>query len=299
MRPTLPNLLSPRHPLRWRSGLSLVFAAFAAFLPAAARAAGTNGVSYYHEIVPLFKRSCTGCHNPSKMKGKLDLTTYPTFSAGGKEGPGFKIGDPENSHVISEIKGPEPSMPKEGDPLSNAEVELMARWIKEGGWDDSPDPSTLPKETAPALYDQPPLISALAYSPDGTILAVSGYHEVLLHKADGSALLARLGGESPRIESLAFSADGKLLAVSGGVPSESGEIQIWEVSSNRLVKSFKISNDTLFGVSFSPDAQRVAFGCADKTARVISASDGKELVNSTIIATGCSARSSPSTASVF
>jgi WD40 repeat protein len=99
-----------------------------------------------------------------------------------------------------------------------------------------------------------------------------------LHSADGSELIDRLIGESPRVESLAFSTDGKLLAMSGGAPAQFGEIQIWDISSKSLVKAFKISSDSLYGVSFSPDGQRAAFGCADKTVRMIAVSDGKELM---------------------
>ena len=50
------------------------------------------------------------------------------------------------------------------------------------------------------------------------------------------------------------------------------------MDSNSLVKAFKITSDSLYGVSFSPDAERVAFGCADKTVRIISIHDGKELM---------------------
>jgi WD40 repeat protein len=118
----------------------------------------------------------------------------------------------------------------------------------------------------------------MAFSPDGNVLAISGYHEVFLRKSDGSSEIARLLGESPRIESIAFSPDGKLLAVAGGAPSRFGEIQIWDVASRAQLKSFKISSDTLYGATFSPEGKRIAFGGADKAVRVISAEDGKEIV---------------------
>jgi hypothetical protein len=241
-----------------------------------AKAEDAPSVSYYREIVPIFKRSCTGCHHPGKLKGQLDLTGYPAFKKGGKQGPAFKEGDPASSLILEEISGDEPSMPKEGDPLSKAEVALIHRWIGQGAKDDTPANADSFRITEPPVYAAPPVISTLAYSPDGAVLAVSGYHEVLLHRPDGSGLLARLIGESPRIESLAFSPDGKLLAVAGSAPARFGEVQVWNVAEHKLLRSFKVSTDSIYGISFSPDAQRLAFGGADKSVRVISIVDGKE-----------------------
>lgn len=235
-------------------------------------------VSYYSEVVPILKKSCTGCHHPGKLKGELDLTTHAAFKKGGKHGPSFKEGDPKNSNVIEEISGKEPSMPKEGDPLTTAEIALIERWIAEGAKDDTPENKRNPyKITEPPTYNAPGVIASIAYSPDGEILAVSGYHEVLLHKSDGSALIARLIGDSPRIESVAFSKDGKRLAASGGAPSVFGEIQIWDVEKHTLIRAIQISSDSIYGVSFSPDGSQLACGGADKSVRLYNVADGKEL----------------------
>jgi len=235
-------------------------------------------VSYYRDIVPILKRSCTGCHHPGKLKADLDLTTYATFKKGGKHGESWAPGKPDESRVVEEISGEEPNMPKEGDPLSKEEITLFERWIKEGAGDDTPPEANSFKLSAPPVYTAPPVISAIAFSPDGNVIAISGYHEVVLHKSDGSGAIARLVGESPRIEAVAFSPNGKLLAVSGGAPARFGEIQTWEVETHKPVSSFKISNDSLYGVSFSPDGEKIAFGCADKTVRIIAADGGKELI---------------------
>src|SRR5262249_60019097 len=44
-------------------------------------------------------------------------------------------------------------------------------------------------EKHPPVYKLPPVIPSIDFSPDGKLLAVAGFHEVLLHKADGSALV--------------------------------------------------------------------------------------------------------------
>jgi len=69
-------------------------------------------VSYFHDLTPIFKRSCTGCHHPGKLKGELDLTSFAAFQKGGKHGPAFKAGEPSASRVVEEVSGNEPSMPK-------------------------------------------------------------------------------------------------------------------------------------------------------------------------------------------
>jgi hypothetical protein len=235
-------------------------------------------VSYYDQITPILKKSCTGCHHPGKLKGDLDLTTYAALQKGGKHGVVFKQGDPKSSRLIEEISGAEPSMPKEGDALTAMEVALIDRWIAEGAKDDTPADKKNPfKITEPPNYSAPGVISALAYSPDGELLAVSGYHETLLLKSDGSAIAGRLLGDSPRIESIAFSKDGKLLAVSGGAPSLFGEVQIWDVEKRALVRAVQLATDSIYGVSFSPEGDRIACGGADKSVRLLNVADGKEL----------------------
>jgi WD40 repeat protein len=262
-------------PLARNFVVALSVAVLSAFV---ARGAEDKPVSFYRDLTPILKRSCTGCHHPGKLKGELDLTTYSAFAKGGKHGAGFKVGEATNSMVIEEISGDEPSMPKEGDALSKAEVALFTRWIVEGARDDTPTNANSFKLAAPPTYTKPPVVTALAFAPDGKTLAVSGYHEVLLHSADGSNLIARLVGESPRIESLAYSPNGKLLGVSGGAPALFGEVQIWSAESNGLVRSIKSSIDSLYGISFSPDSERVAVGGADKSVRIFSLKDGKELL---------------------
>ncbi len=122
------------------------------------------------------------------------------------------------------------------------------------------------------------MIPAVAFSPDGQYLAVAGFHEVLLWKADGSERVARLVGLSERVESLAFSPDGSKLAVTGGLPGRMGEVQIWDVAKRKLMLSVPVTYDTLFGASWSPDGSKVAFGGADNSVRAIDAATGEQVL---------------------
>ena len=130
----------------------------------------------------------------------------------------------------------------------------------------------------PPVYSRQPVITSLDFSPDGQLLAIAGFHEVLLAKADGSGLAARLIGMSERIESVQFSPDGKLLAVTGGLPCRMGEVQIWDVAKRELKLSKPVTYDTIYGGTWSPDGKLIAFGCADNTVRVIDAKTGEQVL---------------------
>ncbi len=233
-------------------------------------------VSFYRQVRPILQRHCSGCHQPAKQGGQLQLTSYADFLKGGENGECFTPGKPEESLVLDYISGDKPEMPRNAEPLSHAQVDLISLWIKEGAKDDTP--ASLKEVISaenPPHYTRPPVITALAYSPDSQLLAVSGFQEILLHKSDGSGQVARLVGRSQRIESLCFSPDGKLLAAVGGTPALFGEAQVWNVDDHKLALSMTLAPDTLFGASFNDAGTQLAFGGADNRARVIDVKAGK------------------------
>ena len=210
------------------------------------------------------------------------MTDFALLLKGGdSENKAIIPGNPDHSHLvelITPING-EAEMPQKGDPLSDAEVEWIRRWIAQGAKDDTPaNVRQRHDRDNPPEYRLPPVVTSLDYSPDGKALAVSGFHEVLLHHADGSGLLGRLIGLSERIESVRFSPDGKRLAVTGGLPARMGEVQVWDIAKQELLLSAPVSFDTVYGASWSPDGKYIAFGCADTTLRAIESGTGREVV---------------------
>ena len=233
-------------------------------------------VSYYRQVRPILQRNCSGCHQPAKAGGKLSLTAYPELQKGGDSGEGIVPGKPDESVLVEFITGDKPQMPLKAPPLPKDQVALISRWIAEGAKDDTPMGlnDTFSADNPP-VYHSPPLISALAFSPDNQTLAVSGFHEVLLFKADGSEALGRLVGRSQRITSLVYSPDGSLLAATGGNPALFGEVQFWKTADKTLARSATYTADTLFGGRFNPDGSLFSFGGADNSARIIKVADGE------------------------
>jgi WD40 repeat protein len=252
--------------------------------PTPEKAAAPGTVSYYRDIRPIFAQNCQGCHQPAKASGGYVMISHEgLLKKGDSDEAGIVPGKPQESLVVTQITsqdGKPPLMPRSKDPLPDFQVNLIKKWIDQGAKDDTPPSARLVQVDAdhPPTYTLPPVITSIDYSPDGMLLAVAGYHEVLLHKADGSGLAARLVGASERLQSLAFSPDGKLLAVTGGNPGRFGEVQIWNVAKHKLELSVPVTYDTVYGVSWSPDGSKVAFGCADNTLRAIDAKTGKQVL---------------------
>lgn len=234
-------------------------------------------VSYYRTVRPILQRQCSGCHFPGKREGGLSVVTHADLLTGGDSGESITPSDPDSSLLMDYISGEDPAMPLNAEPLAAAEVEAIGRWIAAGALDDSPESLASPiSADNPPTYSSLPVVTALDYSPDSQWLAVSGYHEVILHHLAGTEQPVRLIGRSQRIESLAFSPDGRLLAVAGGTPSLFGELQIWSVPERQLLHSITAAHDTLFGVSFNADASLVAVGGADNSVRAFRTETGEQ-----------------------
>lgn len=241
--------------------------------------AGT--ISYHKQIRPIFQQHCQGCHQPAKQAGAYVMTDFAKLLAGGESDTAAIVrGKPDESYLMDLITPAdgEAEMPKGKAPLSRSEINLIHEWISEGAEDDSPESAAeVYNADHPPVYFRQPIITSIDYSPDGTLLAISGFHEVLLHHADGTGLVARLIGLSDRIESVRFSPDGKRLAVTGGLPGRTGEVQVWDVAARQLQLSIPLTHDTVYGVSWSPDGSLIAVGCSDATVRAFNSESGDQV----------------------
>ncbi len=246
--------------------------------------AGTPGeVSYFKDVLPILRqKNCTGCHQPAKRGGEYEMTEFAALLKGGESGSAAVVpGHPGKSYLIEQItpKGGKADMPKDAAPLTDAQIATIRKWIEQGAKDDTPASNRAQYDAEhPPIYVAPPVLKSIEYSPKGDLLAVGGYHEVLLHKADGSELAARLVGQSERIESARFSPDGKMLAVTGGSPGRFGELQIWDIEARKMKLSVMVGYDTIYGASWSPNGKMVAVGCPDNTIRAFDPETGKQVL---------------------
>ena len=85
-------------------------------------------VDFERDVAPIFEQHCLHCHSDNISKGDLSLSTIDDLS----DNEYVVAGEPDASHLVDLISGVEPEMPKEGDALSDQQVEVIRRWIAAG-----------------------------------------------------------------------------------------------------------------------------------------------------------------------
>jgi mono/diheme cytochrome c family protein len=84
--------------------------------------------------MPILEKTCVECHGPDKVKARLRMDSVAGLQKGGKSGALLKPGDPENSLMMRRVLGldGEDQMPLDKDPLSEAQIDTLRRWIAAG-----------------------------------------------------------------------------------------------------------------------------------------------------------------------
>jgi hypothetical protein len=256
-------------------------------LAATAAAGSVTPVSFRADIAPLLQRRCANCHNEENAKGDYRLDTFARLmESGGSDLKVVVAGKAEESEFYRLLLEPNPEdrMPQKADALPPEEIALIKRWIDEGAAYDGGDRARplvelireLWLRPAPQHYARPAPITALAFSPNGSLLAASGYYEVTLWDVETGALVRRIGGLPERITSLAWHPKRNLIAVAGGAPSQWGGVFLIDPAAGFQVRVLVDLPETALSVAFSPDGQRLLAGCADRTTRLFELPSGKQ-----------------------
>jgi hypothetical protein len=249
---------------RFASWLGIVLFFWPAALPAAPP-------SYARQIKPFLGRYCLECHNRHDAAGGLDLHSHAALLAGGDHGPVIVPGKADDSRLIDLVEGKsKPRMPPRKARLHPAadEVALLRAWVDGGARNDGATEVVIPgiKPRAPVA----PPVAAVAYHPDGKLVAAGLRREVRVFDVATGDLKWRLDGLEARITALAFRPDGTQLAVAASTPGARNEVRLYEFSAAGFGKGTLLARleDVVYALTFSPSGNLLAAAGYDRIIRL-------------------------------
>ena len=250
------------------------------------QAADKQPVSFAKDIAPILLEKCVACHGATQPQGGYQLHHFEALMSPGDSTLApvtpKDVDDSELLRLVSETDK-DSWMPKEGERLPQAQIDLIRRWIEEGAKYDAEDPKAALSSIVPRKYDPAPEtypatlpVTALAFSADGKELAAAGYNEITVWNPADGKLLRRISGVAQRTYGLQYSPNGNLLAVASGTPGQLGEVVLLEAGTGKLVKFLGAMDDVAFDVTFNPDGTKLAASAADRSIRIFDVATGAQ-----------------------
>ena len=119
---------------------------------AAAESGGLSPAArlFVDRVRPVLEQKCFTCHT-SEERGGLRLDSRERMLQGGSRGPAILPGNPEQSLLVAALRHESPGllMPRNGEKLSERELEGIVEWIRAGAeWADATAPLSVPRRMA-------------------------------------------------------------------------------------------------------------------------------------------------------
>ncbi|WP_010584034.1 PSD1 and planctomycete cytochrome C domain-containing protein [Schlesneria paludicola] len=125
------------------------FVAFAGLLQAdeTAKVASTDTAAsttssslvFEKDVLPILQAKCVACHGEKTQKAELNLSTQVGVKKGSSSGQVVVAGKVKESLLLEVLHEGLMPPPKEGEPLTSHEVEIVQKWVESGAQFAQPD----------------------------------------------------------------------------------------------------------------------------------------------------------------
>lgn len=118
-----------------------------------------------------------------------------------------------------------------------------------------------------------PRVCAVAFSPDGTMIAIAQQYNIVIMDADTGLELFTLTGHTGLIHSIIYSMDGAYIVSS----AMDDDIYVWNAITGRLIKKIEGYNEEYCYVSYSPNGKYIIVASSNEIIYILDAQTGEEV----------------------
>jgi WD40 repeat protein len=111
-------------------------------------------------------------------------------------------------------------------------------------------------------------ITAVVIDKERPVAVVGSQRGLVVRSLPDLKVLQELPTTLSSIHDIAISSDGRRLVAVGGVPGESGSVELYEWPSGKKIKHVSPHQDVIYRVAWSPDSTSFATASADKTVQI-------------------------------
>ncbi len=156
---------------------------------------GDEAALSQHDILPIMLRRCCSCHGLRRQEGGLDLHTRDAMLRGGKSGPGFVAGKPDESLIVKRIRlgqMPPPERLVEAcvKPVEPAEAEALVKWIAASAPETRVEPDVAGATPDPRVSDKDR--DFWSFRPPQTVTVPTPDHNKLVRNPIDAFVLQKL-----------------------------------------------------------------------------------------------------------
>lgn len=230
-----------------------------------------------HDVVPLLREYCAGCHNDSDPAAGLSLQSGAGLLRGSENGAVVDREQPDASRLWQVLTADDDTrMPPEGEAQpTDSERRQLLDWLRAGAPLNTTASAMLDVPNIEVTVEQPQSpVAALARLGSNRI--VSGrFGRLAVHATDDLTVVRQFDSGDRKITEIQVTPDGSELLLATGIPGLIGEAIAIASETGSELRRYGGHSDLLYTARCSPDGTRIATAGYDRAILIHNRTNGE------------------------